>query len=159
MTKLVCPRLIREENPTTPPVHHRGPSPSPSPSRCQETNTYNENPKWNKFNHFFLRSEFCSEQTRAGRTPSVCSFRPPASLGQVRIIVWCLLESMGSLRRSITYHYSLQTQIIHLGYTRNNAIYMILYVVFFVSGIELSLIHIWRCRRYSLCRSRWSPYH
>ena len=25
--------------------------------------------------------------------------------------------------------------------------------------LELSLIHIWRCRRYSLCRSRWSPYH
>ena len=25
--------------------------------------------------------------------------------------------------------------------------------------ISLSLIHIWRCRRYSLCRSRWSPYH
>ena len=24
---------------------------------------------------------------------------------------------------------------------------------------SLSLIHIWRCRRYSLCRSRWSPYH
>ena len=24
---------------------------------------------------------------------------------------------------------------------------------------DLSLIHIWRCRRYSLCRSRWSPYH
>ena len=23
----------------------------------------------------------------------------------------------------------------------------------------LSLIHIWCCRRYSLCRSRWSPYH
>ena len=23
----------------------------------------------------------------------------------------------------------------------------------------LSLIHICRCRRYSLCRSRWSPYH
>ena len=23
----------------------------------------------------------------------------------------------------------------------------------------LSLIHILRCRRYSLCRSRWSPYH
>ena len=26
-----------------------------------------------------------------------------------------------------------------------------------VSG--LSLIHIWRCRRSTLCRSRWSPYH
>ena len=25
--------------------------------------------------------------------------------------------------------------------------------------LNLSLIHIWRCRRYSLCRSRWSPYH
>ena len=24
---------------------------------------------------------------------------------------------------------------------------------------QLSLIHICRCRRYSLCRSRWSPYH
>ena len=23
----------------------------------------------------------------------------------------------------------------------------------------LSLIHIWRCRRASQCRSRWSPYH
>ena len=25
--------------------------------------------------------------------------------------------------------------------------------------IQLSLIHIWRCRRSTLCRSRWSPYH
>ena len=25
--------------------------------------------------------------------------------------------------------------------------------------IHLSLIHIWRCRRWTLCRSRWSPYH
>ena len=24
---------------------------------------------------------------------------------------------------------------------------------------ELSLIHIWRCRRSYACRSRWSPYH
>ena len=27
------------------------------------------------------------------------------------------------------------------------------------TDINLSLIHICRCRRYSLCRSRWSPYH
>ena len=27
------------------------------------------------------------------------------------------------------------------------------------SCIDLSLIHIWRCRRSTLCRSRWSPYH
>ena len=25
--------------------------------------------------------------------------------------------------------------------------------------VILSLIHIWRCRRSTLCRSRWSPYH
>eukprot|EP00826_Nyctotherus_ovalis_P030657 TRINITY_DN24477_c0_g1_i1.p1 TRINITY_DN24477_c0_g1~~TRINITY_DN24477_c0_g1_i1.p1 ORF type:complete len:470 (+),score=106.54 TRINITY_DN24477_c0_g1_i1:92-1501(+) len=29
----------------------------------------------------------------------------------------------------------------------------------FSSGIYLSLIHICRCRRYAVCRSRWSPYH
>ena len=28
-----------------------------------------------------------------------------------------------------------------------------------VPAIYLSLIHIWRCRRSTLCRSRWSPYH
>ena len=27
------------------------------------------------------------------------------------------------------------------------------------TGLYLSLIHICRCRRYYLCRSRWSPYH
>eukprot|EP00826_Nyctotherus_ovalis_P058538 TRINITY_DN8052_c0_g1_i1.p2 TRINITY_DN8052_c0_g1~~TRINITY_DN8052_c0_g1_i1.p2 ORF type:complete len:125 (-),score=14.50 TRINITY_DN8052_c0_g1_i1:9-383(-) len=26
-------------------------------------------------------------------------------------------------------------------------------------GPDLSLIHICRCRRYAVCRSRWSPYH
>ena len=28
-----------------------------------------------------------------------------------------------------------------------------------VPHLHLSLIHIWRCRRNSACRSRWSPYH
>ena len=28
-----------------------------------------------------------------------------------------------------------------------------------LTGLFLSLIHIWRCRRSTLCRSRWSPYH
>ena len=28
-----------------------------------------------------------------------------------------------------------------------------------ISGVVLSLIHIWRCRRSYACRSRWSPYH
>eukprot|EP00826_Nyctotherus_ovalis_P029027 TRINITY_DN22891_c0_g1_i1.p1 TRINITY_DN22891_c0_g1~~TRINITY_DN22891_c0_g1_i1.p1 ORF type:complete len:137 (+),score=2.17 TRINITY_DN22891_c0_g1_i1:215-625(+) len=29
----------------------------------------------------------------------------------------------------------------------------------FCSELMLSLIHICRCRRYAVCRSRWSPYH
>ena len=29
----------------------------------------------------------------------------------------------------------------------------------FPECLFLSLIHIWRCRRSTLCRSRWSPYH
>ena len=28
-----------------------------------------------------------------------------------------------------------------------------------VAVLQLSLIHIWRCRRIERCRSRWSPYH
>eukprot|EP00826_Nyctotherus_ovalis_P013866 TRINITY_DN13809_c0_g1_i6.p1 TRINITY_DN13809_c0_g1~~TRINITY_DN13809_c0_g1_i6.p1 ORF type:complete len:180 (-),score=22.94 TRINITY_DN13809_c0_g1_i6:15-554(-) len=31
--------------------------------------------------------------------------------------------------------------------------------LFFLQSIYLSLIHICRCRRYAVCRSRWSPYH
>ena len=31
--------------------------------------------------------------------------------------------------------------------------------LFRVAGADLSLIHISRCRRYSLFRSRWSTYH
>eukprot|EP00826_Nyctotherus_ovalis_P019016 TRINITY_DN15796_c0_g1_i3.p1 TRINITY_DN15796_c0_g1~~TRINITY_DN15796_c0_g1_i3.p1 ORF type:complete len:187 (-),score=44.11 TRINITY_DN15796_c0_g1_i3:38-598(-) len=27
------------------------------------------------------------------------------------------------------------------------------------ADLDLSLIHICRCRRYAVCRSRWSPYH
>eukprot|EP00826_Nyctotherus_ovalis_P059935 TRINITY_DN837_c0_g1_i1.p1 TRINITY_DN837_c0_g1~~TRINITY_DN837_c0_g1_i1.p1 ORF type:complete len:138 (+),score=25.83 TRINITY_DN837_c0_g1_i1:72-485(+) len=29
----------------------------------------------------------------------------------------------------------------------------------FIGVLGLSLIHICRCRRYAVCRSRWSPYH
>eukprot|EP00826_Nyctotherus_ovalis_P038018 TRINITY_DN3526_c0_g6_i1.p1 TRINITY_DN3526_c0_g6~~TRINITY_DN3526_c0_g6_i1.p1 ORF type:complete len:134 (+),score=24.31 TRINITY_DN3526_c0_g6_i1:25-402(+) len=28
-----------------------------------------------------------------------------------------------------------------------------------IAEVTLSLIHICRCRRYAVCRSRWSPYH
>ena len=31
--------------------------------------------------------------------------------------------------------------------------------IYYCATYVLSLIHIWRCRRYAVCRSRWSPYH
>ena len=34
-----------------------------------------------------------------------------------------------------------------------------IFVTAFLLLLSLSLIHIWRCRRSTLCRSRWSPYH
>ena len=33
------------------------------------------------------------------------------------------------------------------------------YLAFWAAVLPLSLIHICRCRRSTLCRSRWSPYH
>ena len=42
-------------------------------------------------------------------------------------------------------------------------VYTLVVVLFkiswFLLQLVLSLIHIWRCRRSTLCRSRWSPYH
>eukprot|EP00826_Nyctotherus_ovalis_P013392 TRINITY_DN13615_c0_g1_i14.p1 TRINITY_DN13615_c0_g1~~TRINITY_DN13615_c0_g1_i14.p1 ORF type:complete len:130 (+),score=3.29 TRINITY_DN13615_c0_g1_i14:112-501(+) len=35
----------------------------------------------------------------------------------------------------------------------------IVFCCYFDKGESLSLIHICRCRRYAVCRSRWSPYH
>ena len=36
---------------------------------------------------------------------------------------------------------------------------MLTYKLPLIVIVALSLIHIWRCRRSTLCRSRWSPYH
>ena len=41
---------------------------------------------------------------------------------------------------------------------RKNSIFRILKDAYTLK-LYLSLIHIWRCRRSTLCRSRWSPYH
>ena len=37
-------------------------------------------------------------------------------------------------------------------------LYMATFIIIIII-MFLSLIHIWRCRRSTLCRSRWSPYH
>ena len=43
--------------------------------------------------------------------------------------------------------------------TQINARERLLTCISICSLQQLSLIHIWRCRRSTLCRSRWSPYH
>ena len=40
-----------------------------------------------------------------------------------------------------------------------SVIYLNIKKKFLILSFFLSLIHIWRCRRSTLCRSRWSPYH
>eukprot|EP00826_Nyctotherus_ovalis_P002387 TRINITY_DN10474_c0_g1_i1.p1 TRINITY_DN10474_c0_g1~~TRINITY_DN10474_c0_g1_i1.p1 ORF type:complete len:123 (+),score=11.57 TRINITY_DN10474_c0_g1_i1:93-461(+) len=42
---------------------------------------------------------------------------------------------------------------------RSFVIYLTSGLIHFVKILGLSLIHICRCRRYAVCRSRWSPYH
>eukprot|EP00826_Nyctotherus_ovalis_P022470 TRINITY_DN17413_c0_g2_i3.p4 TRINITY_DN17413_c0_g2~~TRINITY_DN17413_c0_g2_i3.p4 ORF type:complete len:123 (-),score=18.47 TRINITY_DN17413_c0_g2_i3:11-379(-) len=46
---------------------------------------------------------------------------------------------------------------------RMNTMYLLLHCLYVsipdYEIIPLSLIHICRCRRYAVCRSRWSPYH
>ena len=63
---------------------------------------------------------------------------------QVSILVSDLLKDVSSLKNS----------------TENIAtVSWSLTCTIFYRLLILSLIHIWRCRRSTLCRSRWSPYH
>ena len=56
---------------------------------------------------------------------------------------WCLVSDLETSRRQ--FFFSTQATIRTSTHSRQFT--------------DLSLIHIWRCRRSTLCRSRWSPYH
>ena len=47
----------------------------------------------------------------------------------------------------------------YINYTVSSAPYSTYDALWFRMALRLSLIHIRRCRRSTLCRSRWSPYH
>ena len=47
---------------------------------------------------------------------------------------------------------------VHMWFLSSHANYCVIHSVT-CTVHELSLIHIWRCRRSHKCRSRWSPYH
>ena len=58
------------------------------------------------------------------------------------------------------------TPLVSFDHIPNHSVTDSLYIPEFSSHFSLpylhnilSLIHIWRCRRSTLCRSRWSPYH
>ena len=55
-----------------------------------------------------------------------------------------------------------QVKLLRLRYLKDTWINSFLWIKLYWlphTIVSLSLIHIWRCRRSTLCRSRWSPYH
>ena len=73
--------------------------------------------------------------------------------------LWHGCDTMWRHVEVICYHMSWHVSVIKCsGYTTHcNLVYKVRVIT--CTLMSLSLIHIWRCRRYSLCRSRWSPYH
>eukprot|EP00826_Nyctotherus_ovalis_P024835 TRINITY_DN19169_c0_g1_i1.p1 TRINITY_DN19169_c0_g1~~TRINITY_DN19169_c0_g1_i1.p1 ORF type:complete len:303 (-),score=43.18 TRINITY_DN19169_c0_g1_i1:34-942(-) len=71
-----------------------------------------------------------------------------------------LRESLdNSLILETTQVYSSSIEIPNIHIKRWLSFETIKFTLAYSNGAELSLIHICRCRRYAVCRSRWSPYH
>ena len=76
-------------------------------------------------------------------------------------------QILGLIRRTFTYMdcelmKQLFTSLVRLHLEYGNVVwhpYLKKDIDILESVQHLSLIHIWRCRRSTLCRSRWSPYH
>ena len=83
----------------------------------------------------------------AGRTYSTQHFTTSAFLyNSTHALMSCQCQILNKSVLLACYYYS-------------HPVLMNCQLTFSYSTLLLSLIHIWRCRRYSLCRSRWSPYH
>ena len=74
-----------------------------------------------------------------------------------KICLICIAYMQGELNISSIHRFMLSVLYIL------RSLISLVYVVHVCRGNltspSLSLIHIWRCRRSTLCRSRWSPYH
>eukprot|EP00826_Nyctotherus_ovalis_P007911 TRINITY_DN12035_c0_g1_i7.p1 TRINITY_DN12035_c0_g1~~TRINITY_DN12035_c0_g1_i7.p1 ORF type:complete len:112 (-),score=20.49 TRINITY_DN12035_c0_g1_i7:25-360(-) len=70
-------------------------------------------------------------------------------------------EKAKQLRKLRDYHLKLnnitENKTINTRMARNSSANLINLISHTIK--KLSLIHICRCRRYAVCRSRWSPYH
>ena len=71
-----------------------------------------------------------------------------------------LVSSCQSALRSTLSKAALRsTYAAHSGWLNSLLVWCNMLRVAILSMVDLSLIHIWRCRRIERCRSRWSPYH
>ena len=70
------------------------------------------------------------------------------------------LKIAHALKRNSSMYHLFDSKV---GTRRNNCSTHVLWrehqTILWYTMIQLSLIHIWRCRRIERCRSRWSPYH
>ena len=77
-----------------------------------------------------------------------------------RVVVLCQWVATGSVVQSPFFPFN----VVSFLFNANSAAVCPHAVTLLGSNVKnqppyLSLIHIWRCRRSTLCRSRWSPYH
>ena len=85
----------------------------------------------------YLEKRYCS---------STATYPSPPQCGQKRLLQWVVRQTSA---RHFVHKFNAQFYPPH----PNISVFLTM------SWKRLSLIHIWRCRRSTLCRSRWSPYH
>ena len=76
--------------------------------------------------------------------------------------VTCISKFWGTRNELLSVKFMTPFHKIILGYSTSHyhtAKVYIIHTSWKFQQLFLSLIHIWRCRRSTLCRSRWSPYH
>ena len=75
-------------------------------------------------------------------------------LSKIRVVKSSICQKFEFLEKGLIYIYILYSER-----WKKKLSHSILYFPTSFEHRPLSLIHIWRCRRSTLCRSRWSPYH
>ena len=84
----------------------------------------------------------------------LCLWRKLTQLAHSFLFCSCVYYCFHGLFNCISFIYiSQQLSVFLFCFLGLNSVWLVL------SSLHLSLIHIWRCRRDVLCRSRWSPYH
>ena len=111
-----------------------------------------------------------SEKAATTELEAVCSCGMFFDVTKWRNMLWstgqekCQLSCLSS-KTSSTVSGCIQTAVFLTGWSKITVTQQVLswqlwiYSADLWTTLVLSLIHIWRCRRVTVCRSRWSPYH